>query len=329
MRLTSICGLGQVALGPGDVRAADAARARLSDVPDRHDGRGGAGARSRPRGAARSCATAPALGVVPAGDVRAAASCCRAGRARPSTVTRCARPTPTRRPRRCRRSSRSPARSRWAARPSGEVGPGAAMAIPTGGLLPARRRRGRDGRAHDRADAGARRAAARRRARRGRAAAGRGGRAGRRARARPAGRCARRISGCSPRPGVTEIARYAPPARRDRLDGRRGRAAGDRGAAAGAGARRLRAGAGRAGARGGRRAGAARDRPRRRRRSSSACSPSALGRGRRRRRLRRLVGRRARPHGDRRRRGSARSSATASRSSRASRRCWPTAAACR
>ena len=46
--------------------------------------------------------------------------------------------------------------------PEGEVGPGAAMAIPTGGLLPARRRRGRDGRAHHRADARSRRGAARR-----------------------------------------------------------------------------------------------------------------------------------------------------------------------
>ena len=71
--------------------------------------------------------------------------------------------------------------------PDGEVAPGRGDGDPDRRAAPARRRRRRDGRAHHRADARARRVDARRRARRRRAAARRGGRAGRRARAgRPA-----------------------------------------------------------------------------------------------------------------------------------------------
>ena len=175
------------------------------------------------------------------------------------------------------------------------------MAIPTGGLLPARRRRGRDGRAHHRADARARRAAARRRSRRRRAAARRGGRAGRRCSRPPAARCAPPTSGCWPRPGSPSSTRTTRPARRDRLDRRRGRAAGDRGRP--------------------RRARCATPARRRwpgscaRRAASRCCAGSspttptqlervlaeAVAQRRRRRRLRRLLGRGARPDGDGRR----------------------------
>ena len=81
--------------------------------------------------------------------------------------------------------------------PDVEVAPGTAVAMPTGGVMPRRRRRGRDGRAHAGGDA---------RDDRGRPARG----AGRRPRARgrgrprrapsccpPAARCAPRTSGCS------------------------------------------------------------------------------------------------------------------------------------
>ena len=64
---------------PRDVRAADAARARLSDVPDRHDGRRGA-ERARARAAQRDRSRCRRRsGVVPASDVRSRRAAARLG----------------------------------------------------------------------------------------------------------------------------------------------------------------------------------------------------------------------------------------------------------
>ena len=193
--------------------------------------------------------------------------------------------------------------------PDGEVGPGAAMAIPTGGLLP-----------HG-ADAvvmvehttepmpGHVEIARRARARRRRAAPRGGGRAGRRARpGRPP--AARRRPRAARGRGDHRARRARAAAGGDRLDRRRGRAR----------RRRRRSRPGRC---------ATRARPRSpgwcARRAGSrvlrgivpddaAALERVLGEavaaGRPRRRLRGLLGRRARPHGRGRRRGWARSSAT-------------------
>ena len=195
---------------PRDVRAADAARARLSDVPDRHDGRRGARRARARRGAARSSSVPPALGVVPADDVLCGERL--PGWARATVDGYAVRAADT-----YAAAETLPAfleltgAVAMGRAPDGEVGPGAAMAIPTGGLLP-----------HG-ADAvvmvehttepmpGPRRAAARRRARRRRAAARRGGR-------RPA-TCSRRPGrplraadlGLLAAAGVTELAAHARP----------------------------------------------------------------------------------------------------------------------
>ena len=74
MRLTSICGLGQVALGPVmsvlRMQRERAAAGGGRDVPHRDDGRRGAQALA-PRAGAVGRPVAPALGVVPGADVRA------------------------------------------------------------------------------------------------------------------------------------------------------------------------------------------------------------------------------------------------------------------
>ena len=223
-----------------------------------------------------------------------------AGRARPSTATPCAPPTPTRRPRRCPRSSRSPARSPWAV-PRGRGRAGRGDGDPDRRAAPARRRRGRDGRAHDRADARATSSCC--------------------AASRPATACcspARRRcrATCSRRPGrplraadlgllaaagVTELAAHArprvgivstgdevvPPAH-----ARRSAPGQVRDACAPALAGLVREAGGEPVLRGIVPDDAGRARARARRGGR---------RGRRRRRLRRLLGRRARPHGDRRR----------------------------
>ena len=341
MRLTSICGLGQVALAPvmsvlrmqrDDAPPPPAAGGRDGpprgcDVPGGHDGGGGARGARPCAPQPRSCAVPPALGVVPAEDVRSAELL--PARARATVDGYAVRAADT-----YAASETLPAfleltgaRGHGRARRDGEVGPGAAMAIPTGGLLPhgadavvmvehttepmpgtsrcTRRLAPGDGVLH----------------------AGRGGGAGRCARARRAAAAGRRPRAARGR-GHHGARRARAAAGRDRLDGRRGRAAGDGGAGAGAGARRVRARARRAGARGGR--GAARcaaSCPTTRTRSSacwarrwprttSSSSPPAPRRARATSRRRSWS-------------GWARSSATGWRCGRASRRCWPTAAACR
>ena len=157
LRLTSICGLGQVALGPvlsvlGMERGGAAARehpksvaatetcsreAGAADgVPHRHDG--GRGARGLPaRPGARRSAVALAGARPRAGrPVARADGAARLRARRPSTATPCGRPTPTARPRGCPASSSVTGAVRDGPRAGGEVGPGAAVAIPTGGLLP-------------------------------------------------------------------------------------------------------------------------------------------------------------------------------------------------
>ena len=141
-------------------------------------------------------AVPPALGVVPAGDVRGEELLPRYAR---STVDGYAvRAVDT-----YAASETLPAflevtgAVAMGSAPEGEVGPGAAMTIPTGGLLP----HGADAvvmvEHTTRADAGARRADAAARAGRRRAARGRGGAAGRRARPGGAAAARRRTSGCS------------------------------------------------------------------------------------------------------------------------------------
>ena len=78
---------------------------------------------------------------------------CRASPARPSTATRSGRPTRTAPPRGCRATSTSSARCRWGGRRRSRSAPAAAAAVPTGGVAPRRRRRGRHGRAHPADDA--------------------------------------------------------------------------------------------------------------------------------------------------------------------------------
>ena len=178
--------------------------------------RAGAAQRGGPRrsGARASCPRATSR----------AASCCPRTRARPSTATRCARPTRTRRRETLPAFLEVTGAVAMGRAPEGEVGPGAAMAIPTGGLLP----HGADAVVmveHTtepmpghvellRARRAGRRRAARRARRRGRATCSR--RPGRPLRAADLGLLAAA--------GVTEIAAHARAARRDRLDRRRGRA---------------------------------------------------------------------------------------------------------
>ena len=141
------------------------------------------------------------------------------------------------------------------------------MAIPTGGLLPARRRRGRDGRAHDRADARSRRDRARLAPGDGVPPRGGGGAGGTLlvGRASPERRRSRAARGR----GVTER-RARAAARRHRFHGRLGRAAGHAGSARRA-VREVRARARRVVREAGRGAAAARHRARLRRGRSSGC----------------------------------------------------------
>ena len=121
MRLTSICGLGQVALGPGDQRARAGARrhrgARAPQGPRRHrDEAVGAWPARRPTGSSSLSGRSPrpspasgrraappprsvpldeALGRVPDRGCCARRTRCPASRARPSTASPCAPRTPT------------------------------------------------------------------------------------------------------------------------------------------------------------------------------------------------------------------------------------------
>ena len=354
MRLTSICGLGQVALGPvmcvlGMHRGGTAARAPegprghrdvaavTGPAPTSSSPSGPWPRRSRASGrrGARAIETVPlagAPGVVPAEPVRAPTTC-PASPARRSTGTPCARPTPTAPRRRCPRSSSVTGAVAMGRAPEGEVGAGRARSRSRpAALLPARRRRGRDGRAHARSRCpgtsrssrpvapgdgraarrrgGARRATsslARRApaARRGPRAAGRGGRdRGARARAPRAWRSSRPATRSSRRDTATLAVR--PGARRARAGARRrscARPAASPACAASSPTTRAR---------------------------SSACSRDAVARGDVVVVSAGLVGRRARP--DRRpssRRLGERGLPRARAQARASRRCWPTAAACR
>ena len=208
LRLTSICGLGQVALGPGDVACGAAAR---EQPKDRADTEMFLTVMTTPRRSTRSTGRrrpAAAIAVGPAGrsgvvpgraDVRAARAL--PGCARSTVDGYAVRAADTyAAPRCCPRSSRSPARWRWGVRRRARSRRAAAMAIPTGGLLP----HGADAVVmveHTQgADARARRVMRRRRTGRRRAAARRGGAGRATCSCRPAGRCARRTSGCWPRP---------------------------------------------------------------------------------------------------------------------------------
>ncbi len=217
LRKTSICGLGQVALGPVvsvlGLQRGGAGRARPqprdTDVqrrarmpgrefftsPDRR-----AGARRLPAGAggprSRRCRSPRRS----AGCRPRRSGAGRAARLRPVDRRRLrgARRRHLRRVgRACRATSTSSGRSRWAARPRSPSRPGTAVAMPTGGVLPARRRRGGDGRAHPGDDARHDRGGPRR-SRRARDRARRRGRARRgAARARRPAAARRRTSACS------------------------------------------------------------------------------------------------------------------------------------
>ena len=260
------------------------------------------------------------------GDVRAA----RVRPGRPSTGSRCGPPTPTGRRTGCRATSTSPGRSRWAGRPTVAVVPGAAVAVPTGRRAAAGGRRGRDGRAHPGGDAGHDRGGARRRARR-RDGPRRRGRAHReRCSRRPGARCVPRTSACSRPRASTGVGVCARAAGRHPVHRRRGRPAGDRDPATRPGARRDRLRAGRAGDR-------ARRRPRDPRASCpttraaletalrdavATCDLVVVSAGS-------SVGARDETAIGGQRPGRRRaSSATGSRSARASRPCWPSAAEC-
>ena len=293
MRLTSICGLGQVALGPGDQRAGHAARRRRG-AHTRSRGRHRISEVRRDR--SREFFTVRSV-VAGAGRVPAvAADPHRDGSpARPRARPRC-------RPRRWRAPHALPGFARstvdgYAVRAAdtyGAVrGPAGATSTsratvrdgppPTSRCArarrwrsrpagaPRRRRRGRHGRVHPGADARHDRGAAAGRAGRGRGASRRGRRASAPSSRPPAGRCAPRTSACSPPPAsprwrstrrprvaIVSTGDEVVPPDTATLEPRPG-------------ARRHRLGAGRAGPRGRRRATAARDRARRR---ASALAPS-------------------------------------------------------
>ena len=75
---------------------------------------------------------------------------CPASPGPPWTASRCGPPTPTARPTGCPSTSTCSAPCGWARRRTSTVGPGTAAAMPTGGVLPDGRGRGRHGRVHRR-----------------------------------------------------------------------------------------------------------------------------------------------------------------------------------
>ena len=226
---------------------------------------------------------------------------CRASPGRPSTASPCGRPTRTASPTGCPATWTSSGRCAWAAAPDAAVRPGTAVAMPTGGALPARRRRRRHGRVHAGGDARHHRGRPPDRSRRRRwCGPTRTSRAG--ARLAPAGRPLRAQDlGLLAAAGIREVRVRARPTVAILSTGDEVVPADDRGAAAGPGAGRH-----------GHRAGGAGHRRRRRRRSAGhrpgrrgGARPGAAGgalRLRPGRRQRRVVGRRPGRDGRRHRR---------------------------
>ena len=164
LRLTSICGLGQVALGPVmSVLRLQRTPTRPADSPHGRDRAGILHGQDRVRGVdglppcARHRGRDRAAGARVRARARRATSArrerSRASTARASTATRSARRTRSAHPSRSRGTCGWSVRSGWAP-PRRRRSSGTAVAIPTGGMLPGGCRRGRDDRAHRRGDRG-------------------------------------------------------------------------------------------------------------------------------------------------------------------------------